>query len=156
MIIYIDQREEFMKRKFRASCLYGTRTILDYFQLPAFATRYTRSRGNGTNGKERTNKIQPEHSGLPCDRPNLVYFQKIKVIIFFSSISAVRNPKSSNLISWFREHQRSMFSHPEGKKIFSLSIAANKLSQLQNVRLNLLTVTFLAIENSTVVNLGRL
>ena len=49
-----------------------------------------------------------------------------------------------------------MFSHPEGKKIFSLAIAANKLSQLQNVRLNLLTVTFLAIENSTEVNLGRL
>ena len=112
-------------------------------------------RGNGSSGKERTNKIQSEHSRLPCDRPNLIYFQKI-IVFFSSSISAVRNPESSNLIGWFHELQWSTFSHPERKKRFSLSIATNKLSQLQNIRLNLLKVTFLAIENSTEVNLGRL
>ena len=52
-------------------------------------------RGNGSSGKERTNKIQSEHSRLPCDRPNLIYFQKI-IVFFFpqaSQRSGIQNPR---------------------------------------------------------------
>ena len=71
-------------------------------------------RGNGSSGKERTNKIQSEHSRLPCDRPNLIYFQKIIVFFFLKHLSG---PESRILESdWLIPRAPVVHVFPSGKK----------------------------------------
>ena len=109
-------------------------------------------RGNGSSDKERTNKIQSEHARLPCNRPNLIYFQKIIVFFFLKHLSG---PVSKILESdWLIPRAPAVHVFPFGKKekIFPLHCNKQTLTTSKySFESTPTNPTFLAIENSTEV-----